>query len=261
MRSLESLNGMPVRDTSMSSSVHTIESEEVAAPLSASSLHPPFAQSSKQPRARHVPSVSWSYLGPVDSPAAPALKVTSATSPKPLQILPTHLSIPTIDFGSEHVMSTQGAVPSSAASIRQGCTSVDIASIELPSAAMADATATQGQLEEQPGASINGEEWSKDSVIVHQDSVIVHQDSLLPNESVGEAIAEGEEKRGKSTSTSERPSGVSFSPETKRNLHRHKSSNYSRLLDFRLDDWCAPAKVGLPILEAEYFPLTARLVI
>ena len=265
---------MPAREASCSS-MHTIECEEFSAVGSASSGQSPLAQGIKQPRNRHTPVISWSDLSQVD------LKATSPASPKPLQILPTHLSIPdaylsqpdvpTVEPGN--LISSTGALASLPSSTRDDCNTIDIASIALPSAAMEVAAATQEPLEVQPGASASGEETSKesvivhqdsgivhqdsvivhqDSVIVHQDNVIVHQDSLIPDAPEGGAVAEGNEQDRDSTSaTPARTSGVSFGPEPKRNLHRHKSSNYSRLLDFRLDDWCGTDTVGFLCLDQD----------
>jgi hypothetical protein len=55
------------------------------------------------------------------------------------------------------------------------------------------------------------------------------------------ALGEGDEDDGDAQKHVN--NSVSFGVQQRRAHHRHKSSNYSRLLDVRVDDWCAPCPV------------------
>jgi hypothetical protein len=59
-------------------------------------------------------------------------------------------------------------------------------------------------------------------------------------------VAEGEEPNALPAAAAPPESkkmgnSVSFQVQNHKGLHRHKSSNYSQVLDARVDDWCAPA--------------------
>jgi hypothetical protein len=238
---------------------------------------------SRMPGSCHTPTISWSgldvnHLGP------------SSPTSKPLQILPTHLSIPDAytlqqctlqsspepsaehdnvhlsipdaytlqqctlqsspEPSAEHdnVVSevVSSGLDSSLLNGSKACTTVDMDPGEACPADTADAdNAAVAQVQsfmvsagEHDGDDLGGSVVVDDDTdITYQDSVIVHSDSSVPGAEVGQALGEGQEGAGVSSHEPGRTSGVSFNLEPARNLHRHKSTNYSRLLDFRLDEW------------------------
>lgn len=272
---MDSVSGMPGYD-SIESSIRNVDSEDASTSISS----PKHLSTQQSKRGYHMPTISWGDLG-------------QQSCPKPLQILPTHLSIPetyltpsSLEPFTENLPATSvasAAVAPMPLNVADDSNPVDIAHVE-PSLASEEGAATHGpgrgastlgngdkerdsiliqkdsvlahdgsmidhgasMIEREGsiiehGGSVIEHEGSmivhEDSVIVHEDSIIVHDDSRLPDDGEGQPVGEGFDGASSSSSIPERSSGVSFSPEPRRNLHRHKSSNYSRLLDYRLDEW------------------------
>jgi hypothetical protein len=230
----ESQNGTHRHD-SRNSSMRMAEFEECPVTGSATDqMNPPY----RLARNRPGQSISWSSTDHHFPPYATS---------KPLQILPTHFSLPfpltlARSATQDNIGSVFGATtPPLDGTRAQPTVEMDIAASPGESEYSANSQAQSQVLSagEDAGDDARGSDVvHQDMVIVHQDSVIVHGDSLVPDATVGQALGEGQESAGTSSPEATRTSSVSFSSKIKQNLHRHKSSNYSRLLDYRLDEWC-----------------------
>lgn len=226
----------------------TMDAESMPAPPS------PRSQVSAGPggksgTVRHGPTISWSDL--LDPIATASRKLDVMPPPEPSMVGEGSMEGGVSQRGASRdgfavrvdlQALAAAASQSGGASVHGSAVAADCDTSIYSNPLATEASSTAGGDPMQPEAEDDGG-GSEGS-----GSVIVHDSLDHPGEDAkagpfAAPLAEGEEGdalAGKEGAVKRTPS-VSFDTSgERRGLHRHKSSNYSRLLDYRFDEWCAP---------------------
>eukprot|EP00892_Ulva_mutabilis_P002379 jgi/Ulvmu1/12141/UM085_0005.1 len=199
--------------------------------------------------ARHSGNVSWSDLQPQPSSVrAHAAGNLSRNAPAALQISSLGMHRVGVDsrkgsIGGVMLQNQSGPVATSCEGRGQDQAEEDNSSLRGDGSVVIHDSLSQPEGGSPQGihaaarSSFESIDAMHDSVVVHDMPALMTEDADLQSRGcAGQPIGEGGEE-----DAAKKLHSVSFDVAKMRAHHRHKSSNYSRLLDYRVDEWSGAA--------------------